>query len=66
MRLALLMTLAACSSASTHRSTACEPNEPVSAVLSGYAAAGVSDEGFVTDSDIDLTITVRPEGTACW
>lgn len=43
----------------------CEPGDPVSAVVTGQVGAGVSDEGFVTERDIDLVIGLRPAGAAC-
>ena len=33
--------------------------------VGGVAEAGVSDGGFVTDGDLDLTIAVAPAGTSC-
>lgn len=43
----------------------CEPGGPVSATVRGTVGAGVSNEGSVTGSDIDLVIGVRPSATAC-
>ena len=34
-------------------------------MVSGVAEAGISSEGAVTDSDLDLTIAVTPGRTRC-
>lgn len=62
--LAVLL-LSACSGGQAYRAEGCEPSGPVSTVVTGQVGAGVSDEGFVTERDIDLIIGIQPSATAC-
>ena len=66
MRAALLsIPLAACSAGGGYMPQGCEPGSPVRAVVGGVAEAGFSDRGFVSDSDIDLTVGVTTGGSDC-
>ena len=60
-----MLPLSACTAGGGGAPRVCEPNEAVTTTLSGIAEAGVSDGGFVTDVDVDLTIAVAPAGTSC-
>lgn len=62
---ALPLLLSACSGGPAYGPKGCDPSGAASSVVSGTVAAGVSDEGFVTDRDIDLTIVVGPGREAC-
>ena len=61
----LLIPLAARSAGGGYAPKGCEPDSPVRSGVGGLAAAGVSDEGLVTDHDLDITVAVTPGRLAC-
>lgn len=64
-RVLLALPLAACTAGGGYVPEGCEPGSPVRSVVSGQAGAGISSDGVVADSDLDLTIAVTPGRPAC-
>ena len=61
----LLLPLAGCAAGGGYVPQGCEPGSAVRSTVGGQVAAGASSDGFVTDSDLDLTISVTPGRPGC-
>lgn len=61
----LTLPLAACSGGGGYVPQGCEPGSAVRSTVSGVAEAGFSNDGFVTDSDLDIVVAVGPPRTTC-